>query len=368
LTPAPMRRRFRVPVVATATIITVGLGTTAARPAAPAHAALAHAALTHAAPANAAAPAGPATPAGAAPAAEPVTGTPARPSKPSVRELKKRLDQLNTQAEQLTEQFNKTRVELQSAQAAEKTAAAGAAALAAPAAAARGQLSRLAATSYMSGGTPETTFLNSGGMSALTESAYLVQRQAALANRLRGQIDQATRAQQAAAAKAMAARQAAGRSESAKKAAEKKIAEVTKQLQKLTALKITDHRTGLTATVSGSGLAAKAARKALTKLGKPYVWAAAGPNAFDCSGLVVWAYAQVGKPGLPHYTGSLIRLGTRVSRSRLRSGDLVFFGSTIHHMGIYLSGGKFLHAPQTGDVVKISKLSDRSDFAGATRI
>lgn len=288
--------------------------------------------------------------------------------KPSASELKKQLTQLHTQAEVLTEQYNRTRVELESAQAAEKTAAAGAAALAVPAAAARERLGRLAAMNYISGGTPDTTFLNSGGTSGLTESVYLVQRQAAAVDLLRAEIDQAARAQRDATAKSTLAEKAATRSESAKKAAEKKIAEVTRQLEKLTTVKVTDSRTGLTATVSGSSTAAKAARAALTQLGKPYRWAAAGPNSFDCSGLVVWAYAKVGRPGLPHYTGSLIRLGTRVTRSRLRSGDLVFFGSDVHHMGIYLGDGKFLHAPQTGDVVKISKLSDRSDFAGATRI
>src|SRR5262249_34148043 len=120
--------------------------------------------------------------------------------------------------------------------------------------------------------------------------------------------------------------------------------------------------------VSGSSTAAKAARAALTQLGKPYRWAAAGPNAFDCSGLVVWAYAKVGRPGLPHYTGSLYQLGTKIPRSRLRAGDLVFFGSDLHHMGIYLSDGKFLEAPQPGDVVKISDLASRSNYAGAARI
>jgi cell wall-associated NlpC family hydrolase len=327
LTPAQLRRRFHAPAIAAATVLVVGLGTAAV----------------------------------VVPAAQ------AAP-KPSVSELKKRLDQLNTQAEKLTEQYNKTRVELLQSQATEKAAAQTAAALAGPAGYAREQLGRLAAMNYMSGGTPDTAFLNSDGTGGLTESAYLVQRQDAVVGRLQAEIDQAAQAQRTAAAKATAAKQAATRSESAKKAAEKKIAEVTKQLEKLTATKVTDPRTRLTATVSGSSTAAKAARAALTQLGKPYQWAAAGPNSFDCSGLVVWAYAKVGRPGLPHYTGSLIRLGTRIPRDQLRSGDLVFFGSDVHHMGIYLSDGKFLQAPQTGDVVKISRLSERSDYAGATRI
>lgn len=310
-----------------------------------------------------------------APAATAPTGSlrlaaaaaPADPGRPTERELRKRLDELNTEAERLTERFNKARVDLAKARRAERDAAKTAAELEAKAAPARAQLGRLAAASYMSGG-PDALFLSSGDAEALSASAYLVQNQTAALGSLQAQIDQADRAQRVAAAKAAQAEQAAAQVETARKAAKAKVDEVVKQLDKLTTTKAKDPRTGLTATVKGSGLPAKMARKALTKLGSPYRWGGAGPNSFDCSGLVVWAYAQVGKKGLPHYTGDLYQLGRKVSRSELRSGDLVYFGSDLHHMGIYLSGGKYLHAPQTGDVVKISRLSDRSDYAGANRI
>lgn len=100
-------------------------------------------------------------------------------------------------------------------------------------------------------------------------------------------------------------------------------------------------------------------------LGAPYSWGASGPNSFDCSGFTMFVYAQVGV-SLPHSSRAQINSGERVSRSDLQPGDLVFFGSPIHHVGIYVGGGQYIHAPRTGDVVKISSLG-RSDYAGASR-
>jgi len=100
-------------------------------------------------------------------------------------------------------------------------------------------------------------------------------------------------------------------------------------------------------------------------LGAPYVWGADGPNSFDCSGFTMFVYRQVGV-SLPHSSRAQIGYGQRVSRANLAPGDLVFFGSPIHHVGIYAGGGMYIHAPHTGDVVKISSMG-RSDFAGACR-
>lgn len=117
---------------------------------------------------------------------------------------------------------------------------------------------------------------------------------------------------------------------------------------------------------SGS-LEYRAMKFALTRLGDPYVWAAAGPSAFDCSGLVVWSYAQAGKPGLPHFTGDLWNLGYHVSSSSLRPGDLVFFYSGHSHVGIYIGGGRMVDAPHTGSWVKIQPV-DWASYSGAVRI
>ncbi len=118
--------------------------------------------------------------------------------------------------------------------------------------------------------------------------------------------------------------------------------------------------------VSTGGQRSDVVRIALTQLGKPYQYGAAGPDSFDCSGLTMWCYAQVGV-SLPHYSGDQYNSGTHVARDRLQPGDLVFFGNPIHHVGMYVGGGSFIHAPHTGDVVKISSLGDRWDYVGATR-
>jgi cell wall-associated NlpC family hydrolase len=105
-------------------------------------------------------------------------------------------------------------------------------------------------------------------------------------------------------------------------------------------------------------------------LGIPYVYAGASPSqGFDCSGLVMYVFAQVGI-SLPHYAASQYGYGTPVSRDQLEAGDLVFFNS-LGHVGIYVGGGNFIEAPHTGDVVKIASLSDSwyaENYAGARRI
>jgi cell wall-associated NlpC family hydrolase len=114
--------------------------------------------------------------------------------------------------------------------------------------------------------------------------------------------------------------------------------------------------------------AASAVTAAIGELGVPYVPGGASPAGFDCSGLVSWAYAQAGHPGLPHYSGALWNAGTRItSPSELAPGDLVFFNS-FDHVGMYIGGGQFVEAPHSGDVVKVSNLADRSDYLGGVRI
>ncbi|HET7571688.1 MAG TPA: NlpC/P60 family protein [Gaiellaceae bacterium] len=108
---------------------------------------------------------------------------------------------------------------------------------------------------------------------------------------------------------------------------------------------------------------------AMRYLGVPYRWGGASPSGFDCSGLVMYVYAQVGV-SLPHYTGAQWTYGVPVAKSDLEPGDLVFFDG-LGHVGIYIGGGNFIHAPQTGDVVKISSLSDgwyAATYVGARRI
>jgi cell wall-associated NlpC family hydrolase len=107
-----------------------------------------------------------------------------------------------------------------------------------------------------------------------------------------------------------------------------------------------------------------AVNAALSKLGSAYVWGATGPSTFDCSGLMQWAYKQAGI-NLPRTSAAQAGFGTPVSRDQLQPGDLVAYYSPVSHIGMYIGDGKMVHAPTSGDVVKISPLL--SEYAGATR-
>jgi cell wall-associated NlpC family hydrolase len=115
----------------------------------------------------------------------------------------------------------------------------------------------------------------------------------------------------------------------------------------------------------------RAVAYAESQLGKPYQWGAAGPDSYDCSGLVMWSYDQVGVY-LQHWTGFQWNEGAHIALSALRPGDLVFFATntsdpnTIHHVGMYIGNGEMVEAPYTGANVRISG-AFRPDLIGAVR-
>ena len=120
--------------------------------------------------------------------------------------------------------------------------------------------------------------------------------------------------------------------------------------------------------VGSLGGNSKAVEYAKSRLGCRYVWGAQGPNTFDCSGLMYWVAKQLGKT-IPRTSKAQSQSGMPVSKANLLPGDLVFFANKngVHHVGMFIGGGQFIHSPQTGDVVKISKLSSRKDFYCARR-
>ncbi|WP_269853667.1 C40 family peptidase [Streptomyces sp. RPT161] len=111
--------------------------------------------------------------------------------------------------------------------------------------------------------------------------------------------------------------------------------------------------------------AAQAVAFAHAQLGKPYVWGATGPNSYDCSGLTQAAWSAAGV-SLPRTTYSQINAGARISQDQLQPGDLVFFYSSISHVGLYIGDGQMIHAPHPGAPVRVSPVSEMP-FAGATR-
>ena len=134
--------------------------------------------------------------------------------------------------------------------------------------------------------------------------------------------------------------------------------------------------------IAPGGASAKAlgaVKAALAVRGTPYSFGGGSPTGptlgvlqgkntkgFDCSGLTMYAYAQVGIK-LPHFTGDQVNAGTRIPKSSLRPGDLVFFYSGFHHVGMYIGNGQMVNAPKTGDVVRVSPIAGRP-FAAAVRI
>ncbi len=110
---------------------------------------------------------------------------------------------------------------------------------------------------------------------------------------------------------------------------------------------------------------AQAARIALRYLGTPYVYGGGSPAGFDCSGLVSYAYAQVGV-AMDHNTNAIWGAFPKVPRDELQIGDMVFFNG-LGHMGIYVGRGRYVHAPHSGEVVEVAPMAERDDYVGAVR-
>ena len=130
------------------------------------------------------------------------------------------------------------------------------------------------------------------------------------------------------------------------------------------------HRSHAPRLAAPQALGVRAVQFARRLLGVPYVWGGDSPSGgFDCSGFVRYVYAHFGL-SLPHSSYADFDLGRRVSRGSLRPGDLVFFDG-VGHVGMYVGGGRFIHAPHTGTDVQVTSLSEpwySSSFDGARRL
>jgi cell wall-associated NlpC family hydrolase len=280
---------------------------------------------------------------------------------------------LSNQIDQLGQQYDYLRIQLQQAQsmaaAAKVTAARDEKALKAG----ETQVAQIAAQGYMTGSlNPEIQLLQSTNPQTILNRSSILQQlsyeQGGKVSLLSQAEDAATRATQTAAQEQSQATKLAGQMSAKVAAIQSKEDQLNSQAyaQALAIFQQTGNYP--TIAVSGDSVGAQALRFALGKIGDPYVWAAAGPDAFDCSGLVMWAYAQVGI-SLEHFTGDQWGEGEHIPQSEIAPGDLLFFFN-LGHVGMFVSwtdGGLMVDAPTAGQDVQIQPIPWGS-FDGAVRI
>jgi len=292
--------------------------------------------------------------------------------KPNLTTLVAEAKQLEFQINALSEQYDGLRIQLGRAQAnariAESAASRGSAALAIS----QQAVAQLAAANYMGSGLdPTFQALTTGDpaqfLSQASAVAELDQSSGVKVSTLSNEVTQALRDKQTADQQIAQVDALEAQMNAKKKVIDAKIDQVNSAAMKQAMAVFT--QTGQYPNINiptANTVGSQALQAAITREGDPYVWGAAGPGEFDCSGLVVWAYAQEGI-ALPHYTGSLWNSGMHVARSDLEPGDLVFFFSDISHVGIYLGDGMMIDAPDFGETVKVEPVY-WSAYVGAVRI
>jgi peptidoglycan DL-endopeptidase CwlO len=291
---------------------------------------------------------------------------------PSLTDLVAQAKQLTYQINALSEQYDGLRIQLSSAKAAAKKAEKAAAQDTAALKTGRVAVSHLAAASYENAGyDPTLELLSSSNPSQFLNQASIMEQ----LDQENGNRVTTLRAAQAADNRAHeVAQQQIARVTSLEAAMNAKTKAIQAKINKVNSSAMAQamaifNRTGQYPNINipgGNSVGAVALRYALSRRGDPYVWGAAGPGEFDCSGLVMWAYAQEGI-SLPHYTGSQWNMGQHISRSQLEPGDLVFFFADISHVGLYIGNGMMVDAPSFGQDVMVQPI-DWSIYVGAVRI
>ena len=292
--------------------------------------------------------------------------------KPNLTTLVAAAKQLEFQINALSEQYDGLRIQLTRAQAdariAENAAARGASALTVS----QQAVAQLAAENYMNSGLdPTLQALTTGNPEQFLNQASTIteldQSSGTKVNTLSNEVSQALRAKQTADQQVTAVKALQTQMNAKKQAIDAKIDVINGAAMKQAMAVFT--QTGNYPNISiptANTVGAQALQAAMTRRGDPYIWGAAGPGEFDCSGLVVWAYAQEGI-ALPHYTGSLWNSGVHVARADLEPGDLIFFFADISHVGIYVGNGLMIDAPDFGQTVKVEPIY-WSAYVGAVRI
>ncbi len=330
--------------------------------------------------------------------------------RPTLREVEQRVNALNDKVDAAVEQYSEARIELASANRSAAVAKARVAAEQVQLTTIKKSMGNVAAAAYRSGGADQfvqlistsnpQTFLDraaslnriANGQSAQMAVAATarhrlaaVQADASRAEAAANVVAKQLKTQKSIIENALAeqsrllsslraderARLAKIRAAAAANAARAAAAARASRSRALAAAASSDSSAGSSPDTGGtyngpaSGRAGVAVREAYNQLGKPYKWGASGPSSFDCSGLTMWAWGHAGV-SLPHSSKAQYSGGRHVSQGDLQPGDLTFYGSPIHHVGIYIGNGQMISAPHTGDVVKI-QAAFRSDYVGAVR-
>ena len=291
---------------------------------------------------------------------------------PDLKALVAQAKQLEFQINSLSEEYDGLRIQLTrakaNAQIAQQAASRGQAALVV------GQqaIAQLAAANYMNSGLDPTfqaltTADSAQFLSQASAIAEMDQSSGVMVSTLSRQVTQALRDKQTAEQQIAAVNALETQMNAKKELILSKIDKVNSAAMKqaMTIFEQTGQYPNVTIPTANT-VGAQALQAAISRLGYPYVWGAAGPTQFDCSGLVMWAYQQVGI-SLPHYTGSQWNSGVHVARNDLEPGDLVFFFPNISHVGMYIGNGMMIDAPNFGEDVKVEPIY-WSAFVGAVRI
>ncbi|MCU1599804.1 MAG: hypothetical protein JWO22_513 [Frankiales bacterium] len=312
--------------------------------------------------------------------------------RPSLAQVEARVEALNARVDSAVEAYSNAKIELASASRRAAVARGRVKSAQAELDTIKRQMGAIAAAAYRSGGTDQFVQL----VSTSTPQTFL-DRAASLDRIAAGQSSQmaaaATARHRLAAVQAEASHEKAAADAVAKTMAKQKATienALAEQQRLLSSLKADEQRKLRAAqrlaaaraqaqarasrsrsfdvpTYNGParGRAAEAVQAAYAQIGKPYSWGASGPGSFDCSGLTMWAWGHAGV-SLPHSSQAQYGSGEHVSQSDLQPGDLVFYGSPIHHVGIYVGGGNMIEAPHSGAYVRVASYS-RGDYAGAVR-